>query len=147
MRSRLSVPAPSERLHSGLPCCLISVRRRPVLVIPVSQRPHPRCPRWRCGGLKNAPDDHSVSTDHVIIVIALSAGATRLSSSEQQAGHRFQSSCSLQRNPRAGAQTQHVPIARDYSRASQSFLIARLTRAINRTNLSLAATTLIKSAL
>ena len=27
-RLRLSVPAPSERLHSGLPCCLISVRPR-----------------------------------------------------------------------------------------------------------------------
>jgi hypothetical protein len=42
--------------------------------------------------LKNAPDDYSVSTDDVIIVIALSASATRLSLSEQEIGHRPQSS-------------------------------------------------------
>jgi hypothetical protein len=77
----VSVPAPSERLHNGLPCCLISVRRLSVLVIPVSQRLHPGCPRRRCGGL-NAPDDDSVRTDDIVIVIALSAGATRLSLSE-----------------------------------------------------------------
>jgi hypothetical protein len=59
-RSRLSVPAPSECLHSGVPGCLISVRERSVLVISVSQRPHPRCPDRRCGGLKNTPDDDSV---------------------------------------------------------------------------------------
>ncbi len=29
-RSRLSVPTPSECLHSGLACCLIAVRGRPV---------------------------------------------------------------------------------------------------------------------
>src|SRR5262249_43446766 len=81
-RSRLSVPAPSECLHSGLPCCLISVRRRSVLVIPISQRPHPGCPRRRFCFLKNAPDAESASIDDVIIVITLSAGATRLSSSE-----------------------------------------------------------------
>jgi len=55
--SRLSVPAPSEkRVHSGLVSCLISMRDRSVLVICVSQRPHPECPCTRCGGLKNAPD-------------------------------------------------------------------------------------------
>jgi hypothetical protein len=81
--SRLSVPAPSERLHSGLPCCLISVRRRPVLVMSVSQYPHPGCPHTRrCGRLKNAPDDYSVRTDDVVILIALSAGSNRLSFSE-----------------------------------------------------------------
>ena len=74
-RSRLSVPAPSERLHSGLACCRISVSRS-VLVIPVSQRPHPGCPYRRCGRHKNAPDDHSVSPDDVVIVIAFSTGAT-----------------------------------------------------------------------
>src|SRR5262249_46270548 len=79
---RLSVPAPSECLHSGLPCCLISVRRRSVLVIPISQRPHPGCPRRRFCYLKNAPDDESASIDDVIIIITLSVGATRLSSSE-----------------------------------------------------------------
>jgi hypothetical protein len=41
MRSRLSVPAANERLHSGLPCCLISLRRCAVLVAPEGQRPHP----------------------------------------------------------------------------------------------------------
>jgi hypothetical protein len=77
-RSRLSVPTPSECLHSAVPCCLISVRRRSVFVIPVSQRPHPGRPHRRCGGLKNAPDDKSVRTDDVVIVIALSASATGL---------------------------------------------------------------------
>jgi hypothetical protein len=43
---------------------------------------HPGCPRRRSGSLKNAPDDETVSIDDVIIVIILSAGATRLSSSE-----------------------------------------------------------------
>ena len=71
--ARSVVPAPGECLHSAVPCCLISVRRRSVLVIPVSQCPHPGCPHRRCGGLKN---------DDVAIVIALSAGATRLSLSE-----------------------------------------------------------------
>jgi hypothetical protein len=81
-RSRLSVPAPSECLHSGVPGCRISVRERSVLVIPVSERSQPGCPDRRCGRLKNAPDDDSVRTDDVVIVIALSAGATRLSLSE-----------------------------------------------------------------
>jgi hypothetical protein len=61
MRSPLSVPAPSECVHCRVPCCLISVRRRSVLVIPVSQRPHPGCPHRRFDGLKNAPDDKSVA--------------------------------------------------------------------------------------
>jgi hypothetical protein len=52
------------------------------LVVPISQRPHPGCPRRRFGSLKNAPDNKSVSTDDVVIVIALSAGATRVSLTE-----------------------------------------------------------------
>jgi hypothetical protein len=35
-----------------------------------------------CGGLKNAPDDDAISTDEIVIVIAFSAGATRLCVSE-----------------------------------------------------------------
>src|SRR5262249_21662662 len=80
-------------LHSGLPRCLTSVRGRSVLVIPVSQRPHPGCSNSRrCGGLKIAPDDHSVSTDDVIIVIALSASAPRSILAEQEVGPRPHSS-------------------------------------------------------
>jgi hypothetical protein len=61
----------------------ISVRRRPVLVIPVrSQYPHPGCPNRRCGRFKNASDDCSVSSDDVVILIAPSPGANRLSLSE-----------------------------------------------------------------
>src|SRR6266508_6257298 len=88
----LSSPTFSERGHGGLARGLIAVRGRSVLVIPVSQRPHPWCPRRRCGGLKNAPDDDSVSTDDIVIVIALSAGATRLFLSESEVGHSPQSS-------------------------------------------------------
>jgi hypothetical protein len=59
----LSVPAPSECLHRGLACCLISMRGRLVLLIPVGQYPHPGCPHTRrCGRLKNAPDDYSSIT-------------------------------------------------------------------------------------
>jgi hypothetical protein len=61
---------------------LIAVRGRPVLVMTVSQRPHPGCPYRRCGRLKDAPDDDSVRTDDVVILIALSAGANRLSLAE-----------------------------------------------------------------
>ena len=51
-RSRLSVPAPSECLHSGVPGCRISVRERSVLVIPVSERPHPGVPTGDVVALK-----------------------------------------------------------------------------------------------
>src|ERR1700730_11171900 len=44
---------------------------------PISQRPHPGCPRRRSGSPKNAPDDETVSIDDVIIVIILNAGAAR----------------------------------------------------------------------
>jgi hypothetical protein len=38
-RSRLSVPTPSECLHSAVPCCLISVRRRRVCLAASSGTP------------------------------------------------------------------------------------------------------------
>jgi hypothetical protein len=55
---------------NGLSCCLVSVRWRSVLVVPISDSPHPGRPCRRCGSHKNAPDDSPVSSDYVVIVIA-----------------------------------------------------------------------------
>jgi len=63
-QSRLSMPAPSECLHSGLVATTSRVSHR------------------RCGRLKNAPDDDSVRIDDVVILIAPSAGANSLSFSK-----------------------------------------------------------------
>src|SRR5258708_3776737 len=59
-----SPPALGECSHCCLARLSIAVRRRSVLVLPVSQCPHPRCPRRRCCGLKDTPDDESAIIDN-----------------------------------------------------------------------------------
>jgi len=54
---------------------LVTVRRRAVLALPVSQRPHPRR-SCRCGACpKDAPNDEAVRTDHVVVVRRFGARA------------------------------------------------------------------------
>src|SRR5262245_54079888 len=51
----------------------IAVRRRPVLVVPEGERPHPRRAYGRRGGLEDATDHRTIG-EHVEVVIAPLAG-------------------------------------------------------------------------
>src|SRR5262245_26615729 len=64
-----------ERVHSGLACRLMPMGRRAVLMLAIDERPHPGHP-CRCrAGLKDAPDDKSVRTDDIIVVLPFSPSA------------------------------------------------------------------------
>src|SRR5262249_34903876 len=70
--------------HRGLACRLVAVCRRTVLVLAICERPQPRGPRRRGGGLEDAPDDKSIGANDVVVVSTFGA---RVNLSELKVTH------------------------------------------------------------
>src|SRR5262245_59052892 len=66
-------PGLSERCHRGLARRVVAVRRRAVLVMAESERPHPRRANGRGMHLHDPPDGHAVG-EHVEIILVPLAG-------------------------------------------------------------------------
>jgi hypothetical protein len=73
----ISFPPPTfrERCHGGLTALSIAVRGRAILVLPKSQRPHPRRPYRRRVYLQDTADYGAIG-EHVVIILIPFRGRT-----------------------------------------------------------------------
>src|SRR5438132_3769049 len=79
----LPLPALLECGHCHLACCLVAIG----LTFGVRQRPHPWRSRRRRGGLEDAANDQTISSNDVVIVQPFSARTALGRSTEQQVSH------------------------------------------------------------
>jgi hypothetical protein len=73
--SLLPPPTLSEGRHRGLSGRGIAMCGRSIFVMPKGQRPHPRCPDWRCVGFENSANHDAVSKHIEIVVVPLARWA------------------------------------------------------------------------
>jgi hypothetical protein len=94
--SLLPPPTLSEGRHRGLSGRGIAMCGRSICVMPKGQRPHPRCPDWRCVGFENSANHDAVSKHIEIVVVPLARwAACRCAFQEQVVFVRYRAAPAL----------------------------------------------------
>ena len=77
IRRSFLAPALGECAHCILAGRRVAVRRRAILVMPESERPHPRRSDRRCVHLQDAPDNGAVGEQAEVVFVSLAGGPAR----------------------------------------------------------------------